>query len=146
MSAPSPSPILTYIGGPTLLIEIGKVRFLSDPTFDPAGSRYTVGPVRLEKTSDPSASPDELPAIDAVLLTHDQHTDNLDATGREYLKRTTAVLTTVSGAVRLGGNALGLAPWASQVVRSADGTESVTVTATPARHGPPGCERCRATL
>jgi L-ascorbate metabolism protein UlaG (beta-lactamase superfamily) len=30
--------------------------------------------------------------------------------------------------------------WNCRTVTSADGTESVTVTATPARHGPPGCE------
>ncbi len=136
----STDPVFTYIGGPTLLIEIGRVRFLTDPTFDPAGSRYAAGPVRLEKTSGPAAGPDALPVVDAVLLSHDQHLDNLDDTGRVYLTRAASVLTTVSGAGRLGGNASGLAPWESRVVRSADGTESVTVTATPARHGPPGCE------
>ena len=135
-----PGPLFTYVGGPTLLIEIGQVRFLTDPTFDPAGSRYTAGPVRLEKTSAPAAGPDTLPTVDAVLLTHDQHHDNLDAGGRAYPKRAASVLTTVAGAGRLGGTAVGLAPWASRVVRSADGTEAVTVTATPARHGPPGSE------
>jgi L-ascorbate metabolism protein UlaG (beta-lactamase superfamily) len=139
-TAQRPGPLFTYIGGPTLLIEIGKVRFLTDPTFDPAGSHYTAGPVRLEKTTAPAAGPDALPAVDAVLLSHDQHLDNLDDTGRAHLKRAVSVLTTVSGAGRLGGNAIGLAPWASRVVRSADETESVTVTAIPARHGPPGSE------
>jgi len=28
---------LTYIGGPTALLEWGGLRLLSDPTFDPAG-------------------------------------------------------------------------------------------------------------
>ncbi len=139
-TAQPPGPLFTYIGGPTLLIEIGNVRFLTDPTFDPAGSRYAVGPVSLAKTIDPAEGPDALPAVDGVLLSHDQHIDNLDDAGRAYLTRAANVLTTVSGAGRLGGNAIGLAPWESCVVRSADGTESVTVTATPARHGPPGCE------
>lgn len=130
-TSPRPGALFTYIGGPTLLIKISKMRFLSDPTFDPAGSRYAAGPVRLEKTTDPAAGPDTMPAVDAVLLTHDQHRDNLDVAGRAYLPRAGVVLTTVSGAVRLGGNAVGLAPWASRVVGSADGTESVTVT--PAR-------------
>lgn len=133
-----PGPRFTFIGGPTLLIEVGRVRFLTDPTFDPAGSRYTAGPVRLEKTSAPALGPGTLPAVDAVLLSHDQHRDNLDDAGRLYLKRAASVLTTVAGAGRLGGTAVGLAPWASRVVRSADGTEAVTVT--PARHGPPGSE------
>ena len=30
---------ITHIGGPTALIEIGQLRLLTDPTFDPAGSR-----------------------------------------------------------------------------------------------------------
>jgi L-ascorbate metabolism protein UlaG (beta-lactamase superfamily) len=132
--------VFTYIGGPTLLVEIGRVRFLTDPTFDPAGAHYTVGPVKLAKTTGPAAAADALPAVDAVLLSHDQHVDNLDDTGRAFLKRAATVLTTVAGADRLGGHAVGLTPWASRVVRSADGTEAVTVTATPARHGPAGCE------
>ena len=31
---------LTYIGGPTALLELGGLRLLTDPTFDPAGSEY----------------------------------------------------------------------------------------------------------
>jgi L-ascorbate metabolism protein UlaG (beta-lactamase superfamily) len=30
----------TYIGGPTILLEIAGLRFLTDPTFDAAGSEY----------------------------------------------------------------------------------------------------------
>ena len=74
------SPVLTYIGGSTLLIEIGKIRFLTDPTFDPAGTEYPEG-VPLSKTGFPALRPDELPIIDAVLLSHDQHKDNLDTLG-----------------------------------------------------------------
>jgi L-ascorbate metabolism protein UlaG (beta-lactamase superfamily) len=31
---------VTYIGGPTALLELGGLRLLTDPTFDPAGSEY----------------------------------------------------------------------------------------------------------
>jgi len=31
---------LTYIGGPTALLELGGLRILTDPTFDPAGGEY----------------------------------------------------------------------------------------------------------
>ena len=34
---------ITYIGGPTALIEIGPWRLLTDPTFDPPGKRYFFG-------------------------------------------------------------------------------------------------------
>jgi len=51
--------------------------------------------------------------IDAVLLSHDHHGDNLDTAGRALLPAAGVVLTTVAGARRLGGNARGLQPWAT---------------------------------
>ena len=49
------------------------------------------------------------------------------------------MLTTEAGAKRLGGHAEGFAPWASTVLKGNNGN-SLTVTATPARHGPAGIE------
>jgi L-ascorbate metabolism protein UlaG (beta-lactamase superfamily) len=46
------------------------------------------------------------------------------------------VLTTEAGARRLGGNARGLAPWATTEL-AAEGKPRIEVTATPCRHGPP---------
>ena len=34
---------LTHIGGPTVLLEIGGVRILTDPTFGAPGRRYRFG-------------------------------------------------------------------------------------------------------
>ena len=34
---------LTHIGGPTVLLEIGGWRLLTDPTFDAPGGRYRFG-------------------------------------------------------------------------------------------------------
>jgi len=34
---------LTHIGGPTVLIEVGAWRLLTDPTFDAPGRRYSFG-------------------------------------------------------------------------------------------------------
>jgi hypothetical protein len=51
--------------------------------------------------------------VDAVLLSHDQHDDNLDAVGRALLPVAGAVVTTTAGAKRLGREARGLAPWAT---------------------------------
>ena len=128
---------LTHIGGPTLLIEFGGWRLLTDPTFDPAGGRYAFGwGTGSVKTAAPALAPAELGEIDAVLLSHDQHDDNLDAAGRELLPRAGTVLTTEAGAGRLGGNARGIAPWATSTLE-APGKPTVTVTATPCRHGPP---------
>lgn len=130
--------IITHIGGPTALIELDGWRLLTDPTFDPPGQRYRFGwGASSVKLTGPAVAVDDLPPIDAVLLTHDHHGDNLDVAGRALLARARIVLTTVRGARRLGLRcARGLAP--GDVTRlAAPGKPDLAVTATPARHGPP---------
>ncbi|MCF3945471.1 MBL fold metallo-hydrolase [Acidiphilium sp. AL] len=129
---------LTLIGGPTVLIEIGDVRLLTDPTFDEPG-RYTLPHVTLEKLAGPGLAAAELGRIDAVLLSHDQHADNLDNAGRALLGAVPAVFTTLAGAGRLGGVAQGLAPWQTVELAGTNG-RPIHITATPARHGPAGIE------
>jgi L-ascorbate metabolism protein UlaG (beta-lactamase superfamily) len=129
---------ITHIGGPTALIEAGGWRLLTDPTFDAPGRRYSFGwGTSSRKLAGPAISPADLGAIDAVLLSHDHHEDNLDPAGRQLLPSAETVVTTVSGARRLGdGNARGLAPW--QTTRlEAPGKTPIEITATPCRHGPP---------
>ncbi|MDX6740723.1 MBL fold metallo-hydrolase [Actinocorallia sp. A-T 12471] len=127
----------THIGGPTVLIEFAGWRLLTDPTFDPPGRTYRFGwGTSSRKLTGPAVAAADLPPIDAVLLTHDHHADNLDDAGRALLPRAGAVLTTRSGARRLGSGAIGLRPGAAHRL-TADGRPPVTVTATPARHGPP---------
>ena len=77
---------LTHIGGPTVLIEVGGWRLLTDPTFDPPGGSYRFGwgTGSLKLTGPAIAAPD-LGPIDAVLLSHDHHDDNLDGAGRALL-------------------------------------------------------------
>jgi L-ascorbate metabolism protein UlaG (beta-lactamase superfamily) len=114
------------------------VRLLTDPTFDPPGL-YQEKPVRFEKTSGPALSIAQVGPIDAVLLSHDQHLDNLDLAGRAMLPSAGVVYTTPSGAARLGGNAKGLEFFATTTLEAANG-EKLLVTAAPARHGPIGIE------
>lgn len=122
----------TYIGGPTALLEFGGLRFLTDPTFDPAGSEYVTGPVTLRKTQGPALPADAL-AFDFVLLSHDHHADNLDRLGREALSRARRIFTTEAAARQPGGNAVGLKIWES--VDAVD-DESLRLTGVPGRHGP----------
>jgi L-ascorbate metabolism protein UlaG (beta-lactamase superfamily) len=120
---------LTLIGGPTAVVDYAGQRFLTDPALSPPGTYEN-----LTKTTGPALDAGDFEPIAAVLLSHDQHADNLDPAGRDFLPRAGRVLTTPQGAERLGGNAVGLVPWTSTAVGD------VTVTAVPAQHGPPGCE------
>src|SRR5947207_3315054 len=98
---------ITLIGGPTALIEVNGFRLLTDPTFDAPGE-YQLPHVTLTKTGNPALDADQVLPVDAVLLSHDQHSDNLDTSGRAVLAKVPRVLTTQVGAKRLGGNAEGL--------------------------------------
>ncbi|HUG33892.1 MAG TPA: MBL fold metallo-hydrolase [Anaerolineales bacterium] len=125
---------LTHIGTATLLLEIGSLRLLTDPVFDPAGGRYSFGyGTGGMKLTDPSIKPEAIGRIDAVLLSHDQHEDNLDRAGRALLPKVRQVITTQAGAKRLGGNALGLKTWQGTTLAS-NGFQ-IKVTALPAHHG-----------
>ncbi|MFI6317638.1 MBL fold metallo-hydrolase [Nonomuraea sp. NPDC050556] len=126
----------THIGGPTVLIEFDGWRLLTDPTFDAPGRTYAFGwGTSSRKLTGPALSAADVGPVDAVLLTHDHHGDNLDDAGRLFLS-TTATITTSSGARRLGGTTRGLA--SGQTTRlQAPGRPAIEITATPCRHGPP---------
>lgn len=131
---------ITHLGTATVVLEVGSLRLLTDPVFDPAGGRYSFGwGTRSTKLTAPSIQAESLGRIQAVLLSHDQHGDNLDRAGRAFLPKVGRVITTGSAARRLGGNAEGLREWSTVELQSTDGP-SVRVTAAPARHGPP-CSR-----
>ncbi len=129
---------ITLIGGPTALIEVGGFRLLTDPTFDAPGE-YQLPHVTLKKTAHPALTAEQIGPVDAVLLSHDQHADNFDHAGKAYAMKAPRLLTTVAGAKRLGGAAEGLAPGETRELTKPDGA-ALTVTATPARHGPAGIE------
>ncbi|MFF3337001.1 MBL fold metallo-hydrolase [Streptomyces sp. NPDC002888] len=122
-------------GGPTALFEYGGLRFLTDPTFDAPGDYPTPGGPLLTKTAPSSGSFAELGPVDVVLLSHDEHADNLDRSGRALLADVPLTLTTPGGGKRLGDKARGLADGESvELDRPGGGT--VTVTGVPAIHGP----------
>ncbi|AJF66534.1 MBL fold metallo-hydrolase [Streptomyces vietnamensis] len=136
--SPRPAAVTaTHLGTATVLLRIGDLTLLTDPALDPAPADYP-GARPLHRNAGPALTAAELPPVDLVLLSHDQHFDNLDLAGREVLGRAARVLTTPEAAERLGGRAEGLVPWESRKVTA--GATTVTVTATPARHGPEGTE------
>ncbi|MFD9466004.1 MBL fold metallo-hydrolase [Streptomyces sp. NPDC060027] len=127
---------ITYVGGPTALIAIGGLRLLTDPTFDAPGE-YPVGARKLVKTAGPALRAEELGPVDAVLLSHDQHPDNLDTSGRGYLQGAPVTLSTASAYERIGAPVRAVRPWESVELARPHGG-ALRVTAVPARHGPDG--------
>ena len=134
----SPAVRMTHLGGPTVLLELGGWRILTDPTFDPPGRRYGFGwGTSSAKTIGPALAPSELGGVDVVLVSHDHHADNLDDAGRALLPGVGTVVTTRPGARRLAaGNVRGLGAGETTTV-TAPGKVSLTIRATPCRHGPP---------
>lgn len=114
------------VGGPTVVFDVGALRFITDPTFDPP-TDYGV----LHKTEGPAVPADAVAPVDVVLLSHEPHLDNLDRSGRELALGSPLILTAPGAAAVLGGPATGLRPWESLEV-----APEVHVTAVPARHGP----------
>ena len=129
-------PRLTYLGGPTYLIEIGRFRIISDPGFDPQGSERNEGPGHLlTKVMEPPIPVDEIGPIDLALLSHAQHLDNLDNEGRRLLGKVGMTITTpASAAMNLPGKKVkGLPTWESTEITNAAG-ERLKITAMPAVH------------
>lgn len=126
---------VTYIGGPTALLEYAGLRIVTDPTFD-APQRYPdEGGVPLTKTVGPALSRADVGVVDLVLLSHHEHQDNLDYEGLELLATGVLTISTMkAGSDLFGGGVVGLDSWESREVGA------VTVTAVPALHGPPGSE------
>jgi L-ascorbate metabolism protein UlaG (beta-lactamase superfamily) len=130
------STTLTFVGGPTAILDYAGLRFVTDPTFDPPRSYVEQGSTTLVKTTGPGIERDELGHVDAVLLSHHSHKDNLDYEGLELLATGVPTFSTSDAATELfGGGLIGLDSWESATVGA------VTVTAVPALHGPPGSER-----
>src|ERR1700739_730106 len=84
------------LGGPTTVLDLGGLRVVSDPPFDAPGPHGY-----LTKTDGPAVADDELGPVDLVLISHDNHPDNLDDRGRALALAAPLVLTTGRGAKRL---------------------------------------------
>jgi L-ascorbate metabolism protein UlaG (beta-lactamase superfamily) len=82
-----------HITTATAVMEIDGVRFITDPIFDDAPKDYDLshisgaapGTLVISVKDSPKISIKELPPIDCVLLSHEDHVDNLDETGRQLL-------------------------------------------------------------
>lgn len=103
---------ITHIGTATAIIHVDGINLLTDPVFTPAGTEWDWGFVVLKHLDAPAMNLADLPDIDAVLLSHEDHPDNLDEPGRAALEGR-PVLTTADGAKNLGprSDVKALKPW-----------------------------------
>jgi L-ascorbate metabolism protein UlaG (beta-lactamase superfamily) len=120
----------THIDTACFLLDINGYRIVTDPVFDAPGRFYMFGwGTASRKRSTPALQPSQLGKVDAVLLSHDQHQDNLDVAGRAFLAQVPLVLSTVPAARRIKG-VTPLTEWQSYDIAS----HNIRVTATPAQH------------
>ncbi|OQP52897.1 hypothetical protein A4H97_24495 [Niastella yeongjuensis] len=118
-----------------MVINLNGFVIVTDPAFDAAGTVYE-GPRTLYKTGSPKLQPQDIGPVDLVLLSHDQHKDNLDNAGREFIKSVKQVLSTPGAVERLAqGNVRGLYEWQS-VDMATDKVPGLRITATPCQHAP----------
>ncbi|KAE8408860.1 beta-lactamase superfamily domain-containing protein [Aspergillus pseudonomiae] len=128
---------ITFIGTATAVIEMNGVNFLTDPFFSPAGRVWDLGVALLKVSNDPGLQMNQLPPIDAVLLSHEDHPDNLDDFGRQLLDGR-RVFTTQDGAKNLAPRpgVAGMSPWETKPVYL--NGQRYEITATPCVHMPGG--------
>jgi L-ascorbate metabolism protein UlaG (beta-lactamase superfamily) len=137
------SATINHLGTATLVLDIGGTRVVTDPVLDGAGTRHRLGLTIEYSHIAGEPVPSELVAgAELVLLSHDNHRDNLDAGGLALCRSAKRVVTHAAGAQRLrkrGIDAVALEPGAHLTHRLATG-EELRITAIPARHGPLGTE------
>lgn len=129
---------LQFIGNATVLIRYAGLTLLTDPNFLRRGRRAYMGlGLSSPRLRDPAMRIEDLPVVDAVILSH-LHGAHWDRVTRRHLDRDTPVITTTSaaGSLRRQGfrHSVGLREWQQHELRGPTG--SVTVTALPARHAP----------
>jgi L-ascorbate metabolism protein UlaG (beta-lactamase superfamily) len=127
---------ITQIDTACMLIDINGFRIVTDPAFDEAGGTYRSGSGRiLKKTGSPALHPGELGHVDMVLLSHDQHKDNLDNSGREFLQTVSRIISTKEARERLGLAAVtGIDEWETVSIGT-DKVPGLSITGTPCMHG-----------
>lgn len=130
-----PTAALTFVGTATTVLELGSFTVLTDPNFLHRGQRAYLGKgLWSRRLTEPALEIAQLPALDAVILSH-LHGDHFDRVARRDLDRRPPVLTTPAAARRLdswGFDTQPLTDWQQLVLGDAD--ESLVVTAVPGIH------------
>src|SRR3954468_11770181 len=90
-----------FIGTATVLIRCAGFTLLTDPNFLHKGDHVHLGyGLTSERLTDPAMEMEQLPQIDAVVLSHD-HEDHFDKQVEERMDKRTLVITTPEAARHL---------------------------------------------
>jgi L-ascorbate metabolism protein UlaG (beta-lactamase superfamily) len=139
MSQNLPPPAeLTFVGTATTVLRLGAFTLLTDPNFLHRGQRAYLGyGMWTRRRTEPAMGVDELPDLDAVVLSH-LHGDHFDRVARRGLPPTVPIVTTTQAqsTLRRWGftAATGLPTWHSHDI--ARDNQRLRITAVPGRHGP----------
>lgn len=132
---PAGTDTLTFVGTATTILRIGPFTVLTDPNFLRKGQRAYLGKgLWSRRLTEPALGVADLPALDAVVLSH-LHGDHWDRVARRGLDRATPVLTTPHAANKLqrqGFSTRGLSTWSSHSLRHE--ADELTVVSLPAVH------------
>ncbi len=129
---------LTFGGNATTLLRLGGFTLLTDPNFLRRGQRAYLGKgLWTKRLTDPALLPTQLPALDAILLSH-LHADHWDRIATRTLDRDTPVLTTQEAATALERrgfrSTVDLQPWQRHELTRE--RETLRITSVPGVHGP----------
>jgi L-ascorbate metabolism protein UlaG (beta-lactamase superfamily) len=129
---------MTFGGNATMLLRIGPFTLLTDPSFLHRGQRARLGyGLRTKRLTEPALQPTQLPALDAIVLSH-MHGDHWDRIATRSLPKQTPVVTTPEAAACLADRGFtetaDLDAW--QVTEFVTGSDMLRITAVPGVHGP----------
>ncbi|MCV7004720.1 MULTISPECIES: MBL fold metallo-hydrolase [Mycobacterium] len=129
---------ITFVGNATTLIRSGDITVLTDPNFLHQGQRAYLGHGLVSKRrKEPALSADQLPPIDAVVLSH-MHGDHWDRVTEKHLDRRLPILTTPKAAARLRQKGFEqscpMSTWQTHTIVKGD--RQLKVTSLPGRHAP----------
>ena len=133
-----PDNAMMFVGTATVLLRLAGFTLLTDPNFVHRGQEVSIGyGLRTRRLTDPAIEIDQLPPLDAVVLSH-LHGDHFDQVAEARLPRDVPIVTTRQAAAGLGARGFrdprGLRTWGYQEFRRGDAR--LRITAVPGRHGP----------